>query len=78
MSRWSQFGWICIILAVVLGILTVIAAQVLFFNLKLEFEASLLANATINRMLLLEIVLLISGAILVIVGRVQKSSRGSS
>jgi hypothetical protein len=71
-----RLGWICVILAVVLGILTLIAAQMVFFELQLNQADSLTANTIINRVLPLEIVLFIIGVILVIVGRIQKSSRG--
>jgi hypothetical protein len=63
---------------VVLGILTVIVAQIVFFELLLNPNDSLTANTTINRILPLEIALFIAGMILVIVGQTQKPSRGSS
>jgi uncharacterized membrane protein len=78
MNKWSRFGWICVILAVVLSILTVIAAQIVFFELQLNQADLLTANMILNRLLPLEIVLFIVGVILVIMGRTQKSSRGSS
>jgi uncharacterized membrane protein len=78
MNKWSRFGWICVILAVALSILTVIAAQIVFFELQLNQADLLTANMILNRLLPLEIVLFIVGVILVIMGRTQKSSRGSS
>ena len=76
MNRWATIGWICVTVAVMLGILTVIAAQIVFFILQLSQTDLLTANMIINRILPLEIVLSIVGVILVIVGRTQKPSRG--
>jgi uncharacterized membrane protein len=78
MNRWTRLGWACVIVSVVLGVLTVIAAQIVFFELQLNQTDLLTANMILNRVLPLEIVLLIAGVILVIAGRTQKPSRGRS
>lgn len=78
MNRWTRLGWLCIIVSVGLGVLTVIAAQVVFANLQLNRNDLLTANMIINRVLPLEIVLFIVGVILVVIGRTQKPPRGSS
>jgi uncharacterized membrane protein len=78
MNTWTRLGWACVIVSVVLGILTVIAAQIVFFELQLNQTDLLTANMILNRVLPLEIALFIAGVILVIVGQTQKPSRGSS
>jgi hypothetical protein len=69
-------GWICVVASSSCGALTLIAAQIVFFELPLNQTDLLTANMIINRVLPLEIVLFVVGVILVIVGRTQKSSRG--
>jgi uncharacterized membrane protein len=75
-NRWSRLGWGCVIVSVVLGVLTVIAAQIVFFELQLNQTDLLTANMIFNRVLPLEIVLFIAGVILVLAGRTQKPTRG--
>jgi hypothetical protein len=68
-----RLGWICIIASSGCGALTLIAAQIVFFELQLNTETLLIANRMLNIAGLLEISVFLAGLAMLGVARLRQA-----
>jgi hypothetical protein len=72
-----RLGWICVIASISFGALTLIALQIVFFELQLNTDTLLIANRILNITALLEITVFLAGLAMLGVARLRQA-RGQS
>jgi hypothetical protein len=68
-----RLGWICVIASISFGALTLIALQIVFFELQLNTDTLLIANRILNITALLEITVFLAGLAMLGVARLRQA-----